>query len=387
MVYGATDGEARRKADTIDAEIRNRKAAGERVISIAAGSAGAADAGGVPAGLARGARQGAGARARRRATRSCGTSGSGRGSAGGCCSELDAGASSSRFRAEIEAAGAGAPTVLRVLAVLGSVLSEAVRQGQIATSPTRAVSRPRQRRQRAVRPPTPERVEIIRAGLDSDVDRALVTLLAYVGSAAAGGARGGVERHHRRQARRRRVRRPGARAWSRCCRSCARSSPRCSCARVGPGRRRRSSRPRPASSGARAASGRSGGTAGRRSRPGCGPYDLRHAYVSLMIQAGHTVVEVAKWAGHSPQVCLGTYAHLFDTVTERIDPDLAIRAARYGTDADRAAGRRMTRRVHEVCTGSGWYDDRPRATRSERPVLQAVRGSRPLSSVGRALPS
>ena len=32
------------------------------------------------------------------------------------------------------------------------------------------------------------------------------------------------------------------------------------------------------------------------------PYDLRHAYVSLMIQAGHTVVEVAKWAGHSPQV-------------------------------------------------------------------------------------
>jgi hypothetical protein len=43
------------------------------------------------------------------------------------------------------------------------------------------------------------------------------------------------------------------------------------------------------------------------------PYDLRHAYVSLMIQAGHTVVEVAKWAGHSPQVCLSTYAPLFDT--------------------------------------------------------------------------
>jgi integrase len=70
------------------------------------------------------------------------------------------------------------------------------------------------------------------------------------------------------------------------------------------------------------------------------PYDLRHAYVSLMIQAGHTVVEVAKWAGHSPQVCLGTYAHLFDTVTERIDPDVVIREARYGTGADlkRAAG-------------------------------------------------
>ena len=36
MVYATTDAEARRKADTIDAEVRNRKAAGERVISIAA---------------------------------------------------------------------------------------------------------------------------------------------------------------------------------------------------------------------------------------------------------------------------------------------------------------------------------------------------------------
>jgi integrase len=50
-----------------------------------------------------------------------------------------------------------------------------------ATRWSRAISRAKQRRRRAVRPPTPERVEIIRAGLESDVDRALVTLLAYVG--------------------------------------------------------------------------------------------------------------------------------------------------------------------------------------------------------------
>jgi hypothetical protein len=45
-------------------------------------------------------------------------------------------------------------------------------------------------------------------------------------------------------------------------------------------------------------------------------------------------------AGHSPQVCLGTYAHLFDTVAERIDPEEAVRAARYGEEAaaKRAAG-------------------------------------------------
>jgi integrase len=74
--------------------------------------------------------------------------------------------------------------------------------------------------------------------------------------------------------------------------------------------------------------------------PSMRPYDLRHAYVSFMIRAGHTVVEIAKWAGHSPQVCLGTYAHLFDTVMERIDPEDAIRAARYGTESGekRAAG-------------------------------------------------
>jgi hypothetical protein len=35
MVFGATDAEARRRAETIDADIRNRKAMGERVISIA----------------------------------------------------------------------------------------------------------------------------------------------------------------------------------------------------------------------------------------------------------------------------------------------------------------------------------------------------------------
>jgi hypothetical protein len=35
MVYGIRDGDARRRADTIDTEIRNRKAAGERVISVA----------------------------------------------------------------------------------------------------------------------------------------------------------------------------------------------------------------------------------------------------------------------------------------------------------------------------------------------------------------
>ena len=45
------------------------------------------------------------------------------------------------------------------------------------------------------------------------------------------------------------------------------------------------------------------------------PYDLRHTFVSRLIQEGHSVVEVARIAGHSPAVCLSTYAHLFDDVS------------------------------------------------------------------------
>jgi integrase len=331
MVYATTDAEARRKADTIDAEIRNRKAAGERVISIVPDrpepltlaeflpvwhEAHGKD-------LARKTQETYAFAWDKWVSPRIGSR---------LLADLTPGALVT-FKVEIEAAGAGAPTVMKVFTVLGSVLSEAVRQGHISASPTRAVSRPKQRRRRAVRPPTPERVEIIRARLDSDVDRALVTLLAYVGlrpqealaavwsdmmgdklvvdAAKTGRTRVvpllAVVRKELAELRLRHGRRASAapiiatergEAWSE--------------SRFRSFRRHRWSKV-------------AGGTR---------PYDLRHAYVSLMIQAGHTVVEVARWAGHSPQVCLSTYAHLFDTVTERIDPDLEIRRARYGTGAD-----------------------------------------------------
>jgi integrase len=331
------DSDARRKADTIDADIRNRKAAGERVVSIVPDRpepltlseflAVWHEAHGKE--LAPSTQQSyaivwdkwIGPRL------------------GGTLVQDLTPAVVAGFRREMETHGARAPTVLRALAILGSVLSEAVRQGQVATSPTRAVSRPRQTRRRAARPPTPERVEIIRAALDSDVDRALVTLLAYVGlrpqealAASWGDLTSGKLVVDAAKTGRTRVvpllpivrrelaelhlhdGRPGPAApiistnagecWSD---SRFRSFRRHRWSKVAPGMR---------------------------------PYDLRHAYVSLMIQAGHTVVEVAKWAGHSPAVCLGTYAHLFDTVTERVDPDRAIREARYGVAADQeqAAG-------------------------------------------------
>jgi integrase/recombinase XerC len=190
-----------------------------------------------------------------------------------------------------------------------------------------------------VRPPTPERVEIIRVGLESDVERALVTLLAYVGlrpqealaAVWSDIAAGKLVVDASKTGRTRVVPllpvvRQELAALQLLKGGPGPSAPIISTVLGGPW-------------------GESRFRSFRRHRwsrvaPGMRPYDLRHAYVSLMIQAGHTVVEVAKWAGHSPQVCLGTYAHLFDTVSERIDPEQAIRRARYGTGADekRAAG-------------------------------------------------
>lgn len=38
------------------------------------------------------------------------------------------------------------------------------------------------------------------------------------------------------------------------------------------------------------------------------PYDLRHAYVSMWLNGGVAPTQVAKWAGHSVDVLLRTYA-------------------------------------------------------------------------------
>lgn len=45
---------------------------------------------------------------------------------------------------------------------------------------------------------------------------------------------------------------------------------------------------------------------------GTRPYDLRHTYASRLIQEGLSVVEVARRMGHTPQITLSTYAHVFE---------------------------------------------------------------------------
>jgi integrase len=64
--------------------------------------------------------------------------------------------------------------------------------------------------------------------------------------------------------------------------------------------------------------------------PGMRPYDLRHAFCSLLIAEGLSVVEVARQAGHSPTMTLDTYAHVMADLdgADRVSAEAAIRAAR-----------------------------------------------------------
>jgi len=60
------------------------------------------------------------------------------------------------------------------------------------------------------------------------------------------------------------------------------------------------------------------------------PYHLRHSAICLWIREGSNVVEVAKRAGHTPEVCLSDYARAFEVYVpgEQFRLDYAIRAAR-----------------------------------------------------------
>jgi integrase len=74
--------------------------------------------------------------------------------------------------------------VRKVMVFLQGVLERAVEWGRIPADPSRAVRKPSQRRQRAVRPLPPEQVEHIRAYLLERGrlrDAVLVSLLAYAG--------------------------------------------------------------------------------------------------------------------------------------------------------------------------------------------------------------
>jgi integrase len=64
--------------------------------------------------------------------------------------------------------------------------------------------------------------------------------------------------------------------------------------------------------------------AARASLEGARPYDLRHAFASLLIAEGRlSIIEIAAQLGHNPTVCLDIYDH-----------EMAERAAEAGLSAE-----------------------------------------------------
>jgi integrase len=60
------------------------------------------------------------------------------------------------------------------------------------------------------------------------------------------------------------------------------------------------------------------------------PYDLRHAFCSLLIREGREITEIARQAGHAPSMTLDTYGHVIEEMrgAERLSAEDAVRAAR-----------------------------------------------------------
>jgi integrase len=244
------------------------------------------------------------------------------------------------LRAELDA-GVGPPTVRRALMVLQSAMRLAVVQGRIQSNPVSAIRKPRHER-KPVRPLVPKSIEKLRGELGLR-DATLVSILAYaglrpgealalrwvsirrrtilVGRAVSLGKEKGTKTNATRTVR---LLAPLTRDLAEWRLACGRPDetayvfPRADSA---PWRDDdyRNWRKRKFDAAATAS-----GLENIR------PYDLRHSFVSLLIQEGVSVVEVARQAGHSPEECLRTYAHVFDEFdpADRTPAEDRIRKAR-----------------------------------------------------------
>ncbi len=248
--------------------------------------------------------------------------------------------------ADLKAAGVGPAAARRALTVLQGIFSCAVTWGQVPSNPVVGVRKPSAKRQRAVAPPSLGVVERMRAQLLADGrqrDATLLVVLAYAGL---------------------RPQEALALPW------CnvrdrtllidrAQSDEGAKTTKTGRTRSVRLLAPLAVDLAAwRLASGRpegdqlvfpkrSGGLwrdhdwanwrrqvfgplAATVDAPKMRPYDLRHAFCSLLIAEGLSVVEVARQAGHAPTMTLSTYAHVMADLdgSDRVSAEAAIRAAR-----------------------------------------------------------
>ena len=284
------------------------------------------------------------------------------------------------FQAELRREKVGEPTILKTLTLLQGILQRAVVWGRIRTNPVAPVRKPVQRRKHAVRPIAPATVEQIRRKLISGRrirDATLVSVLAYgglrPGEALAlrwgdigertilverAAALGDLKETKTGQTRSVRLLDPLAsdlREWS------MKSGRPADDALVFPrfdggvwkeedwrNWRQRIFAPAAAAAGL------------EKFRP----YDLRHAFVSLLFAEGRTVIEVARQAGHSPTMALATYGHVIEELegAERRPAEEVIREARSRRVPSefpqrRAAAAGPTRRARKVAANRGKPSD------------------------------
>ena len=235
------------------------------------------------------------------------------------------------LRADLKLAGVGAPTARKALFILQSIMSLAEVRGLVGRNPVKAVKKPRQK-SREVHPLAPVKVEAVRAALDLG-DATLVSLLAYAGVRPSEALhlrwRGVRERtllvystktHKSRTVRLLPPLATDLDEW-----------------RMASGRPSDESLLFPRADEEPWKDHDYRNWRKRTFQPACEgvgisaiPYDLRHSFVSLLIYEGLSIVEVARQAGHSPTVCLSTYAHCFEEFdpAARIPAEDAIRAAR-----------------------------------------------------------
>ncbi len=248
---------------------------------------------------------------------------------------------------ELRTGGVGDPMAHRILMVLSGIMRHAVLRGRLDRNPVQPVRVVQPKRRRAIRPLAPVAVERTRRAMldrDDEASATLVSLMAYAGLRPAeatalawrhvgertllveqsADGEGGTKVTKTGVIRTVPLLAPLAddlAAWR------AASSPPSDEAPIAPrsdggwwtGTDYRNWRRR-----------RFDPAVERAGLPVTRPYDLRHSYASLMVQAGYSAVELATELGHAPTLTLDTYAHVFSEFArgERIDPNQAVAAAR-----------------------------------------------------------
>ncbi len=233
-----------------------------------------------------------------------------------------------RFRAELEGAGVGNEAIRKTMTMLQGVLQRAVEWGRVSSNAVKITRKPPKKYRPAVQAIPPSVIEVMRARLLADGklrDATLLVVLAYAGLRPQEAL--ALEWRHVRE-RTLLVERAVSDGQLKVLKN--RRQPR-TVALLTPLRedladwRRACGSPSPTAPVFPAASGsfwRATDWRNWRKRaykpvaeavgiPGARPYDMRHAFASLLIHEGRlSVVEIAAQLGHNPTVCLDTYAHV-----------------------------------------------------------------------------